>query len=104
MAATLNAARKHVASRTLKTLGWNNATVLEGDVVQAIAALKASPGPDLQVIGSGQLIQALQPAALIDQYHVWTFPVVLGRGKRLFGEHARPSSLRWTRRSRPPAS
>lgn len=94
VAKSLNAAKKHVATRTLTQLGWNNSTRLEGDVVQAVAALKAQPGPDLQIIGSGNLIQTLQPAALIDQYHVWTFPVVLGRGKRLFGESARPSSLR----------
>jgi len=49
------------------------------------------------MIGSGNLIQTLQPAALIDEYHVWTFPVVLGRGKRLFGEAARPSALRLVR-------
>ena len=64
------------------------------EVVAALVALKASPGPDLQVIGSGNLIQTLQAASLIDEYHVWTFPVVLGRGKRLFGEAARPSALR----------
>lgn len=82
IARTLNAARKHVASRTLKTLQWMNLVLLGEDVVQAIAALKAQPGHDLQIIGSGNLVQSLQAAALIDEYHVWTFPVVLGRGKR----------------------
>jgi dihydrofolate reductase len=90
----LNAARKHVATRTLKSLEWNNSTVLGGDVVAAIKALKAKPGKDLQIIGSGNLIQTLQAAALIDEYNVWTFPVVLGRGKRLFEEGARPGALR----------
>ena len=93
-AKTLNAAKKYVASRTLTTLHWNNSTLLQGDVVSAIIALKAQPGADLQVIGSGNLIQTLQTAALIDEYNVWTFPVVLGRGKRLFSESARPSALR----------
>jgi len=93
-ARSLNAAKKHVATRTLKSLEWNNSTVLGGDVVAAIAKLKASPGQNLQVIGSGNLIQTLQAAALIDEYNVWTFPVVLGRGKRLFEESARPSALR----------
>lgn len=93
-ARTLNAARKHVASRTLKALSWNNSTLLQGDVVSAVTALKAQPGFDLQIIGSGNLIQALQAASLIDEFNVWTFPVVLGRGKRLFGEAARPSALR----------
>jgi dihydrofolate reductase len=96
-AKALNAARKHVASRTLTTLDWNNSSVLQGDVVAAVATLKAQPGPDLQIIGSGNLIQALQAASLIDEYNVWTFPVVLGRGKRLFGENARPVALRLVR-------
>jgi len=97
VAKTLNAAKKHVASRTLTTLHWNNSTLLRGDVVAAILALKAQPGLDLQMIGSGNLIQTLQAASLIDEYSVWTFPVVLGRGKRLFGESAKPSALRLAR-------
>ena len=94
IAKTFNATRKYVASRTLKALRWNNSTLLHGDVASAIIALKAHPGPDLQVIGSGNLIQTLQAAALIDEFNVWTFPVVLARGKRLFSETARPSALR----------
>jgi len=97
IAKTLNAAKKHVASRTLTTLHWNNSTLLHGDVIPAIIALKAQPGPDLQMIGSGNLIHTLQAALLIDEYNVWTFPVVLGRGKRLFSEAARPSALRLVR-------
>ena len=97
VARTLNAARKHVASRTLTTLHWNNSTRLGGDVVSAITALKAQPGLDLQLIGSGNLIQTLQASSLIDEYNVWTFPVVLGRGKRLFGDTARPAVLRLVR-------
>ena len=53
---TLNAAKKHVASRTLKSLQWNNSSVLGGDIVSAITALKVQPGHDLQIIGSGNLI------------------------------------------------
>ncbi|HTN93887.1 MAG TPA: dihydrofolate reductase family protein [Gallionella sp.] len=97
IARSLNAAKKHVASRTLTTLRWNNSTVLHGDVVPAIIALKSQSGPDLQIIGSGNLIQTLQAASLIDEYNVWTFPVVLGRGKRLFDETARPSALKLVR-------
>ena len=97
IAMTLNAAKKYVASRTLTTLHWNNSNLLHGDVVSAIMAIKAQPGPDLQVIGSGNLIQTLQAASLIDEYNVWTFPVVLGRGKRLFSETAKPSALRLVR-------
>ncbi|MFZ5522922.1 MAG: dihydrofolate reductase family protein [Pseudomonadota bacterium] len=94
IARTLNAAKKHVASRTLKSLQWNNSSVLDGDIVSAITALKAQPGHDLQIIGSGNLIQTLHAASLIDEYNVWTFPVVLGRGKRLFENGARPCALR----------
>lgn len=97
IAKTLNAAKKHVVSRTLKQLQWNNSTLLQGDAVAAVIALKAQPGPDLQMIGSGNLIQTLQGASLIDEYNVWTFPLVLGRGKRLFGETAKPSALRLVR-------
>jgi dihydrofolate reductase len=97
VAKTLNAAKKHVASRTLTRLHWNNSTLLRGGIVPAIVALKNEPGPDLQIIGSGNLIQTLQAATLIDEYNVWTFPVVLGRGKRLFGEAAKPSALRLVR-------
>jgi dihydrofolate reductase len=97
IARTLNAAKKYIASRTLTKVQWNNSTLLQGDVVSAISALKAQPGPDLEIIGSGSLIQTLQVASLIDEYNVWTFPVVLGRGKRLFGENAKPSTLRLVR-------
>ena len=94
IARTLNAAKKHVASRTLKSLQWNNSSVLSGDIVSAIIALKVEHGLDLQIIGSGNLIQTLQAASLIDEYNIWTYPVVLGRGKRLFENGARPSALR----------
>lgn len=97
IAKTFNATRKYVASRTLTTFGWNNSTLLQGDVVSALSELKSQPGPDLQIIGSGNLIQTLQAASLIDEYNVWTFPIVLGRGKRLFTEAARPSALRLVR-------
>ena len=94
IARTLNAAKKHVASHTLKSLQWNNSSVLGCDVVSAITALKVRPGHDLQIIGSGNLIQRLQAASLIDEYNIWAFPVVLGRGKRLFENGARPCALR----------
>ncbi len=95
-ARALNAATKHVATRTLKALEWSNSTALRGDVVVAIRELKAQPGYDLQVIGSGNLLRTLQSASLIDEYNVWLFPVVLGRGKRLFEQTARACALRLT--------
>jgi dihydrofolate reductase len=94
IAQTLNSAKKHVASRTLKKVDWNNSTLLRGDVVAAVAALKSEAGLDLQIIGSGNLIQTLQTASLIDEYNVWTFPLVLGRGKRLFEGGAKAGALR----------
>jgi dihydrofolate reductase len=94
VAPSLNAAKKYVASRTLKTLQWENSVLLPGDAVEAVAALKAQPGYDLQIIGSGNLIQSLQAASLIDEFNVWTFPVILGRGKRLFETTAKPGALR----------
>jgi dihydrofolate reductase len=94
IARTLNAAKKHVASRTLKSLQWNNSSVLGGDIVSAITALKVQAGHDLQIIGSGNLVQTLQAASLIDEYNVWMYPVVLGRGKRLFENGAGPFALR----------
>jgi dihydrofolate reductase len=94
IAQTLNAARKHVASRTLEKLDWDNSTPLRGDVVAAVAVLKSQAGLDLQIIGSGNLMQTLQAASLIDEYNVWTFPVVLGRGKRLFEAGAKAGALR----------
>jgi dihydrofolate reductase len=94
VAKTLNSVRKHVASRTLEKVLWNNSALLRGDVVAAVAALKSQAGDDLQMIGSGNLIQTLQAASLIDEYNVWTFPVVLGRGKKLFEADAKPGALR----------
>jgi len=94
IARTFNATRKHVASRSLEKLHWNNATLLQGDVIAAVAALKSQAGQDLQIIGSGKLIESLRAASLIDEYNVWTFPVVLGRGKRLFEAGATPGALR----------
>ena len=94
IASTFNAAKKHVASRTLKSLRWNNSSVLGGDVVSAVTALKGQPGHHLQIIGSGNLIQTLQAASLIDEYNTWVYPVVLGGGKRLFENGARPCALR----------
>jgi len=94
IAKTFNATRKHVASRTLKRLEWNNATLLQGDAATAVAALKSQAGKDLQVIGSGNLLQTLRAAGLVDEYNVWTFPLVLGRGKRLFEPGAKAGGLR----------
>jgi dihydrofolate reductase len=89
-----NEATKYVASRSRPTLEWSNSVLLEGDAGDAIAALKAEDGPELQVHGSANLIQTLLRHQLVDQYRLWVFPVVLGSGKRLFGDGATPAGLR----------
>ena len=93
-AAPLNAATKHVASRGRPELTWERSHLIEGDVAEGVAALKEQDGPELQVHGSGNLVQTLLPAGLVDEWQLITFPVVLGEGKRLFGDGAVPAALR----------
>jgi dihydrofolate reductase len=92
----LNHATKHVASRTLKTLDWQGSHLLGDDVPAAIRALKAQDGPELQVHGSGDLLQTLLAHKLVDSLQLMIFPVVLGRGKRLFAEGTTPDGLELT--------
>jgi dihydrofolate reductase len=94
IAAKLNSMPKFIASRTLDKVTWNNSTLIEGDVAEAVAALKEQPGDDIQVTGSGDLIQTLIRHELVDEYQLWVFPIVLGRGKRLFAGGAVPSALK----------
>jgi dihydrofolate reductase len=90
----LNDATKYVASRSRPTLEWRNSVLIEGDVAEGVAALKQQDGPELQVHGSGNLVQTLLRHDLVDQYRLWIFPLVLGSGKRLFSEGTIPSGLR----------
>ena len=92
-AGVLNSARKYVASRTLRNVEWQNSTLLEGDVAEAVRDLKAQDGPEIQVHGSSDLIQTLLEHALVDELRIWTFPVVVGAGKRLFGPGTVPAGL-----------
>jgi len=94
IAVALNTRPKFVASRTLETVEWNNSFLLEGDVAEEVAKLKAQEGGELQVHGSGNLLQTLLRHDLVDTLRLWQFPVVLGTGKRLFGEGAIPASFR----------
>jgi dihydrofolate reductase len=89
----LNDATKYVASRSRPTLEWSNSVLIEGDAAEGIAALKNQDGPELQVHGSGNLIQTLLRHNLVDQYRLWVFPLVIGSGKRLFAEGTTPSGL-----------
>ena len=93
-AKSLNDATKHVASRTLTSLDWSNSVLLKGDVAEAVAALKQQDGPELQVHGSGNLLQTLLKQNLVDQLQLCIFPVVLGTGKRLFPDGTVPSGLK----------
>ena len=89
----LNGTRKHVASTTLEGLEWNNSTLIRGDVSAYVAALKEDDGPEIQVHGSPGLLQTLLKHDLIDELRIWIFPLVLGAGKRLFGEGTVPAAL-----------
>jgi dihydrofolate reductase len=89
----LNRTRKHVASRTVGRVEWNNSTLISGDVADYVAALKAEDGPEIQVHGSPGLMQTLLKHDLIDEYRLWIFPLVLGAGKRFFGEGTIPVGL-----------
>jgi dihydrofolate reductase len=89
----LNSTRKHVASTTLQQVDWNNSILITGDVAEHVASLKRQDGPEIQVHGSPGLIQTLLKHDLIDEYRIWIFPVVLGAGKRAFGDGAIPGAM-----------
>jgi dihydrofolate reductase len=93
-AIALNTRPKYVASRTIDRVDWNNSFLLRGDVAEEVARLKEADGGEIQVHGSGDLLQTLLRHNLVDTLRLWLFPVVLGTGKRLFGEGAVPASFR----------
>lgn len=90
----MNKATKYVASRSPRTLEWSNSVLLDGNVPEQVAALKQEDGPELQVHGSGNLIQTLLKHNLVDDFRLLVFPVVIGSGKRLFAEGAIPYDLK----------
>ncbi len=81
-----NSMPKYVASRTLKKLEWNNSHLIKGDVAAEVSKLKQQPGQDIVIHGSPALIRSLLPHDLIDEFRLLVYPLVLGRGKRLFDE------------------
>jgi dihydrofolate reductase len=89
-----NEATKYVASRGRPMLAWSNSVLIEGEAADAIAKLKQEEGPELQVHGSGNLIQTLLRHDLVDRFRLWVFPLVLGSGKRLFADGTIPEGLR----------
>jgi len=93
-AAPLNNATKYVVSTTLASADWPPSVLIGQDVVEQITHLKQQDGPDLQVHGSSRLLQTLIAHDLVDEYRLWIFPLLLGRGKRLFGDGVIPAGLR----------
>jgi dihydrofolate reductase len=87
-AAALNGLPKYLVSSTVTEPGWSPTTVLGGDPVEAVRALKEQPGGELQVHGSARLARTLHAAGLVDEYRLLVFPVTVGAGKRLFDETA----------------
>ena len=91
----MNGYPKHVASRTLQEpLEWNNSTLIEGDVAEEVSRLNEQPGKDILVFGSSQLVRTLMGHDLIDEYRLMVFPIVVGKGKRLFGDVGETRALR----------
>jgi len=86
-----NSMPKFVASRTLKKLEWNNSHLIKGDLATEVAKLKQQPGQDIVIHGSPGLIRSLLPHDLIDEFRLLVYPLVLGRGKRLFDEASQAS-------------
>lgn len=80
----MNSLPKYVASRSLKSAEWSNTTVIGRDLVGEVKSLKAEPGRDMLIYGSASIVHALMPHGLVDEYRLMVYPVVLGRGKRLF--------------------
>jgi dihydrofolate reductase len=89
----MNNTRKFVASTTLKSPEWNNSTVIEGDVAEAIARLKQEDGKNIMVNGSGALVRTLMRNHLLDELRLFVHPVVVGSGRRLFDDDSDPVEL-----------
>jgi dihydrofolate reductase len=94
IAGVFNRVTKYVASRSNPKLTWQNSQLLGADIVSSLKRLKREEGPDLLVQGSSGLLQTLWKNGLVDEFSVLIFPVVLGKGKRLFGDGAMPAGLK----------
>ncbi|MBN9393009.1 MAG: dihydrofolate reductase [Chloroflexi bacterium] len=94
IATPFNATKKYVVSHASAEPSWPNSFLVTGDVVSKIKELKEMDAPDLWVWGSGNLIQTLLNHDLVDEMYIWTYPVTLGAGKRLFKEGTQPAAFR----------
>jgi dihydrofolate reductase len=90
----MNNLPKYVVSTTLRTLEWKNSRLLTGDIAEEVATLKQQPGQNLLVAGSCKLVQTLMQYDLVDEYRLLVHPIVLGSGKRLFGEQPDMQALK----------
>ena len=93
VASQLNSLPKYVATATLAELSWPGSVPLRGDIAPQVAELKQMPGQELQIHGSGALARSLMPHGLIDACRLIVFPVVLGRGQRLFADGVPPAAM-----------
>jgi dihydrofolate reductase len=93
IAKAFNKAKKYVVTRRLDRLDWERSQRIDGEVVEKLRHLKESNGPELHIWGSSELLQTLIAADLVDEYRLWVSPVVLGEGKRLFGNGVPPRGL-----------
>jgi dihydrofolate reductase len=93
VATKLNSMRKYVVSRTLGKVEWNNSSLISHDAPVGVARLKEQAGGEIQVHGSGNLIQMLLKQDLVDEFRLWVFPLILGPGKRLFGDGTTPRAF-----------
>jgi dihydrofolate reductase len=94
LAAAMNGFQKYVVSTTLtEPLAWQNSTLIKGDVAAEVARLREQPGKEIQVIGSGELVQTLIASDLVDSYRLMVHPLVVGNGKRLFRDGTTPTKL-----------
>jgi dihydrofolate reductase len=92
----MNAMPKIVFSRTIDKVTWNNTTLLKGDLATEVKKLKAAPGPDMVILGSGQIVSQLAQQNLIDEYQLAISPIVLGKGRTLFETVTKRFNLKLT--------
>jgi dihydrofolate reductase len=91
----MNGYPKYVVSTTLEEAGWNNSTIIKGNIAEDVFKLKQQPGKDILIFGSGDLVNTLMRHGLIDEYRIMVFPVIVGSGKRLFEDGSETTALRF---------